>query len=180
MCIPDCRVEGNACPSQAPTCNQATGLCAPVSGDGGPRPPMGDGGSQSPQGDCAKNGCAKDSVCCASPFPCAGMCIPDCRVEGNACPSQAATCNQATGLCAPDSGDGGPHPPAGDGGGQPPQGDCAKNGCPKDALCCASPLPCVGMCIPDCRVASNACPQNMPVCDQSSGFCGPTAVDGGK
>jgi len=150
----------------------------------GLRPSTSDGGEG-----CATAGCSEGNVCCAAPLPCAGKCLPDCRVSGS-CPEQAPTCDQATGLCRgsksddpgtkppmgdgpkPPLGDGGSKPPMGDGGLMPPQGDCTKDGCPmKDAVCCKSPLPCAGMCVPDCRLSSNTCPQQAPTCDQSTGLC---------
>ncbi|MBI5481397.1 MAG: hypothetical protein HY906_21235 [Deltaproteobacteria bacterium] len=58
--------------------------------DGGP-PSCADGGS-----------CPPDTICCTPPQPCAGRCVPDCRVDGGQpCPPQAPNCDQNTGLCGP-------------------------------------------------------------------------------
>ena len=46
----------------------------------GQQPSTTDGG----QG-CATAGCSSGNVCCAAPLPCAGKCLPDCRVSGS-CP----------------------------------------------------------------------------------------------
>jgi hypothetical protein len=55
-------------------------------------PPPGDGGTS-----CAS--CSAGQVCCPSGLPCAGMCVPDCRVGGT-CPS-GLTCDSASGVCKP-------------------------------------------------------------------------------
>ena len=45
-------------------------------------------------------GCEADMVCCPDALPCAGQCVPDCRVDGNTCPPPQPTCNPMTGLCS--------------------------------------------------------------------------------
>jgi hypothetical protein len=61
--------------------------------------------------------CDQSMVCCTTPLPCAGMCVPDCRTAG--CMDQL-TCDTQTGLCQPTMtmSDGGP--PPGDGMMMPP------------------------------------------------------------
>jgi hypothetical protein len=48
--------------------------------------------------------------------------------------------------------------------------------CPPDTVCCESPLPCEGSCVPDCRVAGNPCPPAVPTCDADTGLCGDAVV----
>ena len=63
--------------------------------DGGTMgPPAGDGGAS-----CASSPCAASQVCCPAGQPCAGTCVPDCRL-GTSCPS-GLTCDTATGICKP-------------------------------------------------------------------------------
>jgi hypothetical protein len=45
--------------------------------------------------------CPADMVCCPPNLPCAGQCLPDCRIPNQTCPAQFPTCDQATGLCGP-------------------------------------------------------------------------------
>jgi hypothetical protein len=46
--------------------------------------------------------CPPNFVCCTKPHPCAGKCVPDCRVDGGQpCPPQAPNCDQSSGLCIP-------------------------------------------------------------------------------
>ncbi|MHB8876805.1 MAG: polysaccharide deacetylase family protein [Myxococcaceae bacterium] len=56
---------------------------------------------QAPAGSACATACGTGTVCCEQPFGCAGKCVPDCRVAGNACPAQAPTCNASAGICAP-------------------------------------------------------------------------------
>jgi hypothetical protein len=61
-------------------------------------------------------------------------------------------------------------------GGRPQLPSCA-NGetCPTDTVC--APM---GLCVPDCRVGEHACPNERPVCDETTGFCEPgSRGDGG-
>jgi hypothetical protein len=58
-------------------------------------------------------------------------------------------------------------------------GDCTASGCPKDNVCCKSPLPCAGMCLADCRVSGTTCPQQASACDKTTGMCLPASGDGG-
>jgi hypothetical protein len=43
--------------------------------------------------------CASGDVCCPSGEPCAGTCVPDCRISGT-CPS-GLTCDTSSGICTP-------------------------------------------------------------------------------
>lgn len=51
----------------------------------------------SDSGECSPT-CGTGQICCASPAPCAGTCISDCRIAG--CVG-AAVCDESTGMCAP-------------------------------------------------------------------------------
>jgi hypothetical protein len=57
-------------------------------------PPAADGGAS-----CASSPCAASQVCCPAGQPCAGTCVPDCRL-GSGCPS-GLTCDTSTGICKP-------------------------------------------------------------------------------
>lgn len=62
---------------------------------------------------CGDSVCNDTQVCCSAPFPCAGMCVPDCRL-GAQCPNELQ-CNDATGVCEPPDGEPGDPPMASDG-----------------------------------------------------------------
>jgi len=150
---PDDKADAGA----LPTADATTALTA----DGGPkgqtdagrpdRGPAPDG--RQPAGPSCENGegCPADTVCAP-----VGFCVPDCRVEAQACPDHLAACDETTGLCERDpSADGGP--PSCDG-----PDDCADN-----QVCAPS-----GSCVPDCRLSAQ-CPEQRPVCDESTGLCSP-------
>ena len=83
VCVPDCRIDKN-CPLDHPTCDTKTGVCGGSAGDGGAIVPK----------SCKQSAdCGKDLVC--SPL---STCVADCRVV-KACPSQAPTCDNTTGVC---------------------------------------------------------------------------------
>jgi hypothetical protein len=63
-------------------------------GGGTMGPPPGDGGAS-----CASASCTSSQVCCPPGEPCAGTCVPDCRL-GTSCPS-GLTCDATTGICKP-------------------------------------------------------------------------------
>jgi len=193
QCVPDCRVSTNSCPTFAPACDQATGLCAraddgglPPPPDGGMMPPRDGGQPPPPDGGLQPEACADDgtcgpgAVCCPESLPCAGQCVPDCRVSTEACPEQAPVCDRTSGLCAPDSvpvpdaavpvPDAAP--PACTTDCPPPP--CGNTGspCPPGAVCCPPGAPCAGTCVPDCRV-NGLCPPQGPICDYNTGFCHP-------
>jgi len=50
------------------------------------------------------------------------MCVPDCRLNGNACPFAGLACETTSGLCTPDESGGGSVTDAGSDAGQPPDG----------------------------------------------------------
>jgi hypothetical protein len=153
-----------------------SGLASPAS-DSGRQPSAADSGSLM-AATCA-TGCPQSAVCCPSTMPCAGQCVPDCRVVGQSCPSMVPICDEETGLCDR-SGDGGIPLPPRDGGLPPfpPDGGplgppSCEAGCPANAVCCPSPLPCAGQCVLDCRVEASACPLPAPICDETTGLCHP-------
>jgi hypothetical protein len=96
--------------------------------------------------------CPTDTVC--APM---GLCVPDCRLQGQACPSQFPICDESTGVCGEGAGSDGRLPPRGDGR-LPPRGD-------------GGPPP-MGRCVPDCRITER-CPPRLPVCDEETGLCEP-------
>ncbi len=134
--------------------------------------------------------CPSGHVCCEAPLGCAGMCVADCRMGGNGCPT-GLTCDPGTGVCSPDGDAGMMGPPDGatmpppDGGMMPPPdgGPPPDSGMPMDAstspcgtcptndVCCESPLKCAGMCVPDCRQVG-MCPSGLS-CDTTTGVCSP-------
>jgi len=120
------------------------------------------------EGECG--GCGQGTVCCPDGLPCAGQCVPDCRVDDR-CPDNMV-CEQQSGLCAPGEG-----PPPADGGGPPPAdggaGESCLEGaqCDQGTICCPADLPCAGMCVPDCR-SFGQCPEGA-ACDSASGLCVP-------
>ena len=52
-----------------------------------------------PPPDTSTCACSPGQVCCSAPLPCAGMCVPDCRLGGS-CPSML-TCSSSSGVCVP-------------------------------------------------------------------------------
>jgi hypothetical protein len=109
--------------------------------------PDGSTGADVQSGDSAGGACgvcATGNVCCAAPLPCAGQCVPDCRLGGS-CPDTKLACNAKSGVCeptdggaslegGPDGGDGGPPRPDGGApdGGPPPDGGAPDGGPPPD------------------------------------------------
>jgi hypothetical protein len=84
-CVADCRSPGAPPCDPGTICSAETGVCqAPFVG----------GGAACQSGEA----CAPGFVCCQGQFPCAGMCVEDCRVTGR-CPPNAPRCNAMTGWC---------------------------------------------------------------------------------
>jgi hypothetical protein len=169
QCVPDCRVEGQTCPSQVPTCDESTGLCGGGNSGGG-------GGTPSTSTDCRENAQAclpgqdcdptsgactgdafkscSESGACDAGFVCIvgpNLCAPDCTAEGGSCPN-GMTCDEATGMCA---------------GGNTFAACSASGTCDTGFVCVTGP----NVCAPDCRISGNACPTEHPTCSQSTGMC---------
>lgn len=77
-------------------CTKAGGVC---DYSGSPSPAVPDAGAGA---DCnVTRMCPPSAVCCPPGMPCAGACIPDCRVDGGpGCPPFAPVCTP-TGMCQP-------------------------------------------------------------------------------
>lgn len=93
---PDDETAADAATADAGSAGDASMADAEASGDAA----AGDAAPDSGPASCGEAACTDREVCCESPLPCAGRCVPDCRL-GAPCPREDTTCNQITGLCEP-------------------------------------------------------------------------------